>query len=90
METEQRSNVSLETREKLILTGVLEVVSFSEEKILLQTSLGNLDIKGKEMKINKLDVKNGDVTINGNINSVVYNTKEYSNKNIIKKIFKWY
>ena len=88
METEKRSNVSLENREKLILTGVLEVVSFSEEKILLQTSLGNLDIKGKEMKINKLDVKNGDVTINGNINSVVYNTKEYSNKNIIKKIFK--
>ena len=37
METEKRSNVSLENREKLILTGVLEVVSFSEEKILLQT-----------------------------------------------------
>ncbi|AQR92855.1 MULTISPECIES: sporulation protein YabP [Clostridium] len=87
---DNRCNLFLENRKKLTLSGVIEVISFDELKIDLTTSLGNLTIKGEDLKMNKLDVQNGDVIIAGNIGSVVYNGKvsKKSNETIISKLFK--
>lgn len=85
-----KSNLSLENRSKLVLTGVDEVMSFDEEKILLNTVLGSLVIKGQDLKMNKLDVQNGDVIIVGKINSMVYGGKEKTKKkeSLLKRLFK--
>ncbi|AOR22343.1 sporulation protein YabP [Clostridium taeniosporum] len=87
---DKNSNLSLENRQKLILSGVIEVLSFDNQKIDLTTVLGNLSIKGSDLKMNKLDVKNGDVIINGNIDSMVYSGKEIkkSKESIISRLFK--
>ncbi|MBQ6820628.1 MAG: sporulation protein YabP [Clostridium sp.] len=87
---EPRSNITLENRKKLTLTGVEEVISFDDEKILLNTKLGFLTIKGSDLKMNKLDVQNGDVIIVGNVASVVYSSKEVKKEkeSIISRLFK--
>ena len=87
---EPRGNIILENRKKLVLTGAEEVISFDDEKILLNTSLGFLTIKGSELKMNKLDVQNGDVIIVGNVSSIVYSGKEVKKEkeSIISKLFK--
>lgn len=87
---ERKSSLSLEDRKKLTLSGVLEVVNFDDEKISLNTILGNLAIKGEGLKMNKLDVQNGDVIIVGYISSMIYSGKDgkKSKESIIKKIFK--
>lgn len=87
---DSKSNLALENRKRLILSGVIEVISFDEQKIDLTTNLGNLTIKGEELKMNKLDVQNGDVIITGNIASIVYNGKvsKKSNESIIRRLFK--
>ena len=72
---ENKGNLVLENRKRLTLSGVVEVISFDEEKILLNTKLGALTIKGNELKMNKLDVQNGDVTIVGDVWSMVYSGK---------------
>lgn len=89
MEEENKSSLSLEDRKNLILTGILEVISFDDEKISLNTKLGNLNIKGEGLKMNKLDVQNGDVVIIGTILSIIYSGKNVAKKkeNIIKRIF---
>ncbi|WP_333860202.1 sporulation protein YabP [Clostridium sp.] len=86
----KKSILSLENRRKLILTGIVEVVSFNEDQIVLNTNLGTLNIKGKDLKMNKLDVQNGDVVIMGVINACVYISSEPKKKrqNLISKIFK--
>ena len=90
MEEERKSSLSLEDRKKLTLSGVLEVVNFDDEKISLNTIMGNLAIKGEGLKMNKLDVQNGDVIIMGYISSMIYSGKDgkKSKESIIKKIFK--
>ena len=90
MEEERKSSLSLEDRKKLTLSVVLEVVNFDDEKISLNTILGNLAIKGEGLKMNKLDVQNGDVIIMGYISSMIYSGKDgkKSKESIIKKIFK--
>lgn len=86
-----KSSLSLENRKKLLLTGVLEVLSFNEDEISLNSTLGALNIKGKNLKLNKLDVQNGDVIISGYVNSIVYSSKQAKKKKnhkILKKVFK--
>ena len=69
---------------------VEEVISFDDEKILLNTKLGALTIKGLNLKMNKLDVQNGDVMINGEIYYIVYSGKEVKKEkeSIIGRLFK--
>ncbi|WP_294153388.1 sporulation protein YabP [uncultured Clostridium sp.] len=85
-----KSSLNLENRKKLTLSGVVEVMSFDEEKIELTTKLGNLTIKGEELKMNKLDVQNGDVIIIGNIAYMVYNGKvtKKNGESLLSKLFK--
>lgn len=87
---DSKCNLILENRKRLTLSGVIEVISFDEQKIDLTTRLGNLTIKGEGLKMNKLDVQNGDVIIVGDIASVVYNGRvsKKSNESIISRLFK--
>lgn len=86
---DKKSNLTLESRKKMTLTGVLEVLNFDEEKVCLNTTLGNLTVKGEGLKMNKLDVQNGDVIIMGTINSIIYSGKDIkkNKENILKKLF---
>lgn len=87
---EKKSNLVLDSRKRLTLTGVIEVLSFDEAKILLNTCLGMLTIRGEGLKMNKLDVQNGDVIIVGHIASLVYTGNEVkkSKESILVRLFK--
>jgi len=80
----------LENRKKLTINGVIEVINFNENQILLNTDVGTMIIKGKELKMNKLDVQNGDVIITGKVDSFVYtNDKVKTPKDsIISRLFR--
>ncbi|WP_446898054.1 sporulation protein YabP [Clostridium sp. LBM24168] len=86
----KKSYLSLENRKKLVITGIIEVISFNEDHINLNTNLGMLDVKGISLKMNKLDVQNGQVIIIGSINSCIYTNSQPKKKrrNVISKIFK--
>ena len=47
-------NIILENREKLSISGVLDVLSFDDQVVMVETELGLLTIKGERLKINKL------------------------------------
>lgn len=87
---DKKSNLTLENRKRLSLTGVVEVISFNDEKILLNTILGMLTIKGAGLKMNKLDVQNGEVIIIGTVDSCVYSSSELKQdkESIWAKLFK--
>lgn len=54
------------------LTGVVDVVSFDESMILLETELGMLTLKGKDLHISRLTLEAGEVEMEGTIDSMVY------------------
>lgn len=87
---ENKSNISIVDRKKLHVTGVYEVISFNEDEIILSTSLGGLNIKGSNLKMNKLDVNNGELNIAGTINSCIYKDDKIKNKKdtILGRLFK--
>ena len=82
-------NLILENRERLSISGVLDVLSFDDQIVILETELGMLTIKGDDLRINKLSIDTQDVIIEGNINSLSYSEKEEKKSgNLLGKIFK--
>lgn len=85
-------NIVLENREKLNVTGIIDVFSFDDQIIIIETELGLLTIKGENLKINKLSLDTSDFIVDGKIDSLTYSSSDSSsikkNKNILGKIFK--
>lgn len=83
-------NVFIEDREKLNITGVLDVISFDENTIALNTELGGLILKGTGLHINKLNVEDGNIIIEGYIYACNYTDKNTSRKSggFFSSIFK--
>lgn len=84
-------NIILENREKLNISGVLDVLSFDDQLIVVETELGLLTIKGENLKINKLNIDTSDITLDGYISSLLYSNSDSLKKNasgLIGKIFK--
>ncbi len=84
-------NIILENREKLTVTGVVDVLSFDDQIVIVETQLGLLTIKGEELRINKLSIDSLEVIIEGEIFSLGYSDANINKKNngsLLGKIFK--
>ncbi|QSX05497.1 sporulation protein YabP [Sedimentibacter sp. zth1] len=80
--------LSLENRERLNITGVEKVDNFNDEVVILSTNKGKLTIKGINLTINKLNVDEGKITTNGQINSLIYTENNKEKVGLIKKLFR--
>jgi sporulation protein YabP len=84
-------NVILENREKLTISGVLDVLSFDDQIVIVETELGLLTVKGENLRINKLSLDTTEVIVEGTIFNLSYSEKNLDKKsgsNIFGKIFK--
>ena len=64
--------LTLDERRKLTMNGVTEVVSFDENTVILNTSLGTLIVQGRELQLKQLTLDGGNVAVEGHIASLVY------------------
>lgn len=86
--TESHS-VSIEDRSRMVVTDVKDVESFNEETILLTIGGGGLIVKGQKLHIQKLDLEEGRVIINGLFHSAVYTEKrDPAEGGFLKKLLK--
>ncbi|HEX2985859.1 MAG TPA: sporulation protein YabP [Caproiciproducens sp.] len=65
-------NLIVENRKALTATGVSNVDSFDEQTIVAYTDLGELIIRGSQLKINKLNIETGELNLSGDIVSLSY------------------
>ncbi|MBQ8894665.1 MAG: sporulation protein YabP [Clostridia bacterium] len=64
--------LSIENRQRLNATGVLDVDSFDEKTVVILTNMGVLTVEGQDLHINSLNVENGDIAIEGTIDQFRY------------------
>jgi sporulation protein YabP len=69
-------NLILENRQKLNISGVIDVESFNEDCVVVDTELGILIVHGDDLHINKLNLDNSELCIEGDIISCEYSDKE--------------
>ncbi len=66
----------LQNRQTGSLSGIRDVVSFDENQIVLDTDMGLLTIKGKELHMSRLTLEKGEVDLDGTVDSFVYSSNE--------------
>ncbi len=91
MEEEKREhNINMESRKKITVSGVEDIESFDEEKVVIYTSMGTLSINGYDFKINKLSVDDGCLVVEGDIYSLEYSDIQKADKNggFLKRMFR--
>ena len=83
-------NIILENRSKLSISGVLDVLSFDDQVVILETDLGLLTVKGENLRINKLSIDTSEVIVEGDISTLGYSDKstEKNSVSFLGKIFK--
>ncbi len=85
----QTHSLSLVNRNLMELDGVTDVTSYDERKIVIETCMGILIIKGDELQITLLDISNKRLSISGHIRSMDYtNDKKEKKRGFLKKLFK--
>ena len=84
-------SVNLYNREKGNLTGILDVISFDENTIVLDTDMGLLTIRGKDLHVSRLTLEKGEIDIEGRTDSFVYSSNESykkSGQSLLAKLFR--
>lgn len=78
-------------RRQGIITGVIDVVSFDLNEIILETNMGMMEIKGKELHVKRLSLDKGEIEIEGETDSFIYSDlKKYkkSKESLLGRLFK--
>ena len=69
---QKKHTLTLDSRNILNITAVDDVISFDETLVSLSVGENLLNISGEGLTIKNLSLENGDVSVNGNIQAIVY------------------
>ena len=87
--TFKEQNIVIQNREKAVITGVEDIHSFDDELVIVQTDLGILTIKGENLKMNKLNLENNELIIEGRTSAIAYSDAAQKKKQgLMNKLFK--
>lgn len=78
-------SISLENRSRLIISGVLDVIGFDDETVLMETELGQLTVKGQNLKVLSFTVEVGTISVEGTVSALVYTGT--TKKGALKRLF---
>ena len=81
-------NISIENREKIKVTGVSDVISFDDNFVEAETELGNLLIRGENLKIEKLNLEEKELALAGYITSCEYAQLKKNGKKVFTRMFR--
>ena len=76
----------LELRERLVISGVEEVARFDEETIILTTSMGELEIQGEGLHIEKLSLEGGELHVDGTVTALIYETASREEPGFLRRL----
>ena len=91
MEEERRPmphSLLLEERNRLTVSGVRDVDSFDEETLILLTDLGEITVKGEQIKVTRFSAETGDFAATGKFTGVAYADRLPKTSGFFARVFK--
>ena len=89
--TARPHKLTMVNRSSCTITGLQDVVSFDENQIVLDTDMGLLTMKGKDLHVSRVTLEKGEVDVDGTIDSLVYSSNEAyrrSGASLLSRLFK--
>lgn len=73
------------------ISGISDVLSFDENEIVLDTEMGVLTVRGKELHISRLSLELGEADMEGKVDSLTYSERGHKKKqdgSLMRRLFK--
>lgn len=80
-------NIILEERGKLSVSGVVDVQSFDEEQVLLETVRGMVLVRGQGLHIERLQLEAGELLVQGEIGLIEYDDSVQPRGSLFGRLF---
>lgn len=80
--------LTLESRNKLSLTGVTDVGSFDETVAVLETGRGTLIVRGRNLHVEQLNLEAGEVRLTGEVDSLAYEESRQTQGSFLQRLFR--
>lgn len=80
--------IRIESREKAFISGVDDVDNFNEGEINMVTAAGYLTLTGSDMHITRLNLDEGQVVVEGNVDGMKYSLQEDEHGGLFGRLFK--
>lgn len=79
--------LALDANGNLRLTGVIDVTSFDEEIISMETVRGMLAVKGENLHVEGLSLERGELTLTGVVNAIEYDDNMMNRGGLFARLF---
>ncbi|CEP91937.1 spore protein [[Clostridium] sordellii] len=81
-------SIGLKDRSSLTISGVEHIYSFSDKKVEIRTTCGDMFVDGENLDMSKLSIDEKVITVTGTINGIVYSKAKEPQESFFKKLFK--
>ena len=80
--------ITLENRKDMAVSGVVQVVSYDEYKIVLRTDYGTLVISGRDLVTGEINSATNTLKLTGRIETLQYKAARDKSENILSRLMK--
>ena len=85
-----RHSLQIDRRESVVVTGMVDVISFDEETIIGETEMGIIIIKGANLHVKRISLESGELAVTGEIDGINYQNASGGTKakSLLGRMFK--
>lgn len=87
----RQHKMSMVNRKTCALTGIVDVIAFDENEVILETEMGVLMLKGQGIHVKRLSLEQGEVELDGKLDSFLYTEQKglgAKSESFLQKLFK--
>lgn len=81
-------SIHIDNRLRTSITGVMDVLSFNEQDVMLMTEAGALNIVGNGLHLSRLNLEDGQICIEGELLALDYEPNEGERRGLFGKVFR--
>ena len=81
-------SIHVDNRMRISITGVMDVVNFNEQDVLLLTEGGPLNITGNNLHLSRLNLEDGQICVEGDLTSLEYESEETEKRGLFGRVLR--
>ena len=78
--------ITVENRSDMSVTGVVQVVAYDENRVVLRTDFGTLIIQGRDLVAGEISSINNTMKLTGNIDTLRYKGARDKRENLLSRL----
>lgn len=83
-----RHQITLVDREELSIDGVMNLGSYDEKEVSMETGQGMMVVRGDGLNVKQLNLQDGKIVIEGNIRGINYEDARKERRGLLDRLLK--